>query len=142
MTFHDKFFFIWHYIINFCLNFFSRDISWFDLIWFISYIDLTSIWDRFMRKNYKNYQKIEWKKILRSNSEIKNLFNKQKQCDVMTSFHYFNTNESYNPYSHKKNKIKSKKWNQIHQHWVFICQRFVFIKCSIKDIHKHFDQFF
>ena len=86
----------------------------FNLIWFISYIDLTSIWDWFMWKNYRNYQRIEQKKILKPSPKMKNLFRKQRQRGVTTSFHHFNTNESYNPCPHKKkkqNEIKKTKSN-------------------------------
>ena len=61
---------------------------------------------------------------------MKNLFKKQKRHGVTTSFRHFNTNKSYNPCPHKekKNKIKSKKQNQLYQHQIFAHQRFVFVK--------------
>ena len=46
----------------------------FDLIWFISYIDLTSTWGRPMRENYRNYQKIEWKKNPKAKSQNEKSF--------------------------------------------------------------------
>ena len=94
-----------------CLNLFV--VFQFDLIWFISYTDLTPTWGRPMREDYRNYQRIERKKILRPSLEIKTLFSKQKWRDVTTSFHHFNINESYNSCSHKKKKTNQNQKNKI-----------------------------
>ena len=82
------------------------------------YLFHTSIWHQPevdpCEKIIKTIKKLNEKKILKSNSKIKNLFSKQKQRDVMTSFRHFNKNKSCNPWSHKKkqkNKIKKIKSN-------------------------------
>ena len=115
-------------IFELLFNYISID----DYIWFD--LSHTPIWHQpevgLYGRTIEIIKELNEKKILRPNPKIKTLFNRQKQRGVTTLFHHFNTNESYNscPHKKKKNKTKSKKWNQIHQHWVFTHQRFVFVK--------------
>ena len=78
------------------------------------------------------------KTILKSSLEMKNLLSRQKQRGVTTSFHHFNTNELYDPCSHKKKQNQNQK-NKIK----FISVEFSFVSVlfswnSFKQISNEF----
>ena len=122
------FYFVIHWI---CFSWlFINHLIWFDLshtpTWHQSEVSPCG-------RTIETIKKLNEKKILKSNPEMKNFFNRQKQRDVMTSFCYFSINESYNPCSHKK-QLKQNQKNKIK----FINVEFSFVNVSF--LWSNFEQ--
>ena len=85
------------------------------LIWFD--LSHTPIWHQPevgpCGRTIETIKELNEKKILKPSPKTKNLFSRQKQCDVTTLFYHFNTNESYNSCSHRKKKTKQNQKNKI-----------------------------
>ena len=125
---------IWFWTLFFIHHFFLMRIMlliWFDLFH-------TPIWHQSevgpCGRTIETIKELNEKKILRPSSKIKNLFSRQKQRGVMTSFRHFNTNESYNPCLHKEKKTKWNQKNKIN----FINVEFLFV--SVLFLWSNFEQ--
>ena len=101
-------------------------------------IAITPIWHQSevgpCGKTIETIKKLNEKKILKPSPKMKNLFSKQRQYDVTTSFHYFNTNESYDLCSHKEKKTNQNQKNKIK----FINTEFSFV--SVSFLWNNFEQ--